>query len=103
MLVEPGGFKTGIWEELERDIVAREAEGTRHGPAYRRSLQGQRLMEPIMGDPRGLRARHRDGAHRPRHHEAATWSDSTRRRSCSRERLTPTFVKDRVLRIGLGL
>jgi NAD(P)-dependent dehydrogenase (short-subunit alcohol dehydrogenase family) len=55
VLVEPGGFKTGIWEELERDIVAREADGTRHGPAYRSSLQGQRLMEPIMG-PRGPRS-----------------------------------------------
>ena len=39
----------------------------------------------------------------PAYHEAATWSDSTRRRSCSRERLTPTFVKDRVMRMGLGL
>ena len=52
VLVEPGGFKTGIWEEFERDITKREAEqGSRHVPAYRRSLQGQRLMEPIMGNP----------------------------------------------------
>ena len=42
VLVEPGGFKTGIWDELQRNIDQREADGTRHGSAYRRSLQGQR-------------------------------------------------------------
>jgi NAD(P)-dependent dehydrogenase (short-subunit alcohol dehydrogenase family) len=60
VLIEPGGFKTGIWEEFERDVDRRETDGTRHGAAYRRSLQAQRLM-------------------------------------------TPSFVKDRVVRFTLGL
>ena len=51
VLVEPGGFKTGIWEDMERDIVAREAAGSRFASAYRRSLWGQRLFEPLMGQP----------------------------------------------------
>jgi NAD(P)-dependent dehydrogenase (short-subunit alcohol dehydrogenase family) len=37
VLVEPGGFKTGIWEEFERDINKREAQGSRFVNAYRRS------------------------------------------------------------------
>ena len=42
VLIEPGGFKTGIWDDFERDIDRREADGTRHGESYRRSLQAQR-------------------------------------------------------------
>ena len=55
ILVEPGGFKTGIWAEVERDIDKRKAAGSRYVAAYRRSLQGQRLIAPIMGDPEGAR------------------------------------------------
>lgn len=51
VLIEPGGFKTGIWDEMERDIDRREAAGSRFTEGYRRSLQGQRLLEPIMGQP----------------------------------------------------
>src|SRR4051812_8391204 len=49
VLVEPGGFKTGIWEELERDIAKRG--DSRFGSAYRRSQQLMKLTEPVMGDP----------------------------------------------------
>jgi NAD(P)-dependent dehydrogenase (short-subunit alcohol dehydrogenase family) len=102
VLVEPGGFKTGIWEEFERDITKREAEGSRHVSAYRRSLQGQRLMEPIMGNPQAC----------ARVIAAALTSGQPRSRYLVgfdaqalllAERLTPTFVKDRVMRLGLGL
>lgn len=102
VLVEPGGFKTGLWEDLERDVARREAAGSRHGGAYRRSLAGQRLVEPLMGQPeacakvigRALTAR------MPRSRylvgldaQALLLADT----------FTPTFVKDRVLRLGLGL
>jgi len=40
-LVEPGGFKTGIWEETEREVAKRE--GSRYDPAYRRTLSTTRL------------------------------------------------------------
>ena len=42
VLVEPGGFKTGIWEEFERDITKREAQGSRFVNSYRRSLSARR-------------------------------------------------------------
>lgn len=102
VLVEPGGFKTGIWDEFERDVAKREAAGSRYGAAYRRSLQGQRLLEPIMGNPqqcakviatalttRFPRARYLVGLDA----QALNLADS----------LTPTFVKDRIMRLGLGI
>jgi NAD(P)-dependent dehydrogenase (short-subunit alcohol dehydrogenase family) len=102
VLVEPGGFKTGIWKEFERDIDRRELAGTRHGPAYRRSLQAQRLLEPIMGSPEGC-AKVIAGA-------LATSTPRSRylvgidaQVMLLAQRLTPSFVKDRFVRFGLGL
>ena len=102
VLVEPGGFKTGIWEEFERDIAKREAAGSRYGAAYKRSLQGQRLLEPIMGNPetcakviasalttRYPRARYLVGLDA----QAMNFADT----------VTPTFLKDRFIRLGLGI
>ena len=102
VLVEPGGFRTGIWEEFERDIERREREGSRYGPAYRRTLRGQQLLEPIMGNPdqcakviasaltsRNPRARYLIGLDA----QAINFWDT----------VTPTFLKDRVTRLGLGL
>ena len=102
VLVEPGGFKTGIWDEFEADIAKREAAGSRFAAAYRRSLQGQKLLEPIMGNPqqcakviagaidsRGPRARYLVGLDA----QAMNLADS----------LTPTFIKDRFIRLGLGI
>ncbi|HUP86284.1 MAG TPA: SDR family oxidoreductase [Acidimicrobiales bacterium] len=102
VLVEPGGFKTGIWEEFERDIVKRETAGSRYVDAYKRSLQGQRLLEPIMGNPdacakviatalttRFPRARYLVGLDA----QAMRFADS----------MTPTFLKDRFIRLGMGI
>lgn len=102
VLVEPGGFKTGIWDEFERDIRKREQAGSRFTSAYRRSLQGQKLLERIMGNPeqcakviasaldsRNPRARYLVGLDA----QAMNLADS----------FTPTFVKDRVIRLGLGI
>lgn len=102
VLVEPGGFRTGIWEEFERDIERREQAGSRFGPAYRRSLQAQKLAEPLMGAPAACakviagaltarlpRARYLVGVDAM----AANLADS----------LTPTFVKDRFYRLTLGI
>ena len=48
-LVEPGGFRTSIWEDMERDMQQRG--DSRFGAAYRRSQQGMKLSSPIMGEP----------------------------------------------------
>ncbi len=49
ILVEPGGFRTGIWEETEREVAKRS--GSRYDSAYRRTLTTTRLWQPFMGDP----------------------------------------------------
>ena len=100
VLIEPGGFKTGIWEEFERDVAGHE--GSRFEGAYRRSLQTMKATQAIMGQPakvarvitRSLsspfpRARYLVGYDA----QALALAQS----------LTPTVVKDRVLRFTLGL
>ena len=100
VLVEPGGFKTGIWEEAEGEVAKRA--GSRYEGAYRRTLQGTRLAQPLMGDPAqvagviltALTSRRP----RPRYlvgldaQAIAVW-----------DRLTPTELKDRLTRLALGL
>lgn len=101
-LVEPGGFRTGIWDETRSDIDRRAADGSERAQAYERFLQVQRLWSPMMGEPdqaakviagavtgRVVRARYLVGV------DAKTIDVA--------DRLTPTFVKDRVLRGVLGL
>ncbi|CAN5493596.1 oxidoreductase [soil metagenome] len=102
VLVEPGGFKTGIWEEFEKDIATREADGTRHGDSYRRSLQLQRLMEPIMGSPDGCAKVVATAltASIPRNRYLVGIDAQA---LLLAQRFTPSFLKDRVIRLGLGL
>lgn len=102
VLVEPGGFKTGIWEEMARDIDRREADGSRYAGAYRRSMQGQRLMEPIMGQPEAC-AKVIAGAIEARRPRSRYLVGLDAQAMLLAERLTPTFVKDRVIRFGLGI
>jgi NAD(P)-dependent dehydrogenase (short-subunit alcohol dehydrogenase family) len=100
ILVEPGGFRTGIWSETEREITKRA--GSRYDAAYHRTLQTTNLWQPLMGDPikcaqvigaaltsRWPRARYLVG------YDAqafALWSS-----------LTPTEVRDRVVRAAMSL
>lgn len=101
-LVEPGGVRTGIWDEFRSDIDRLRAQGSAHAGAYERYLQVQRLFEPLMGTPeqcarvvagimagRIVRGRYLVGVDAV----ALDVADS----------LTPTFVKDRLLRTVLGL
>jgi NAD(P)-dependent dehydrogenase (short-subunit alcohol dehydrogenase family) len=46
ILIEPGGFKTAIWRDMERG-----AEGSRYREAYRRTATSIRLSQPLMGEP----------------------------------------------------
>jgi NAD(P)-dependent dehydrogenase (short-subunit alcohol dehydrogenase family) len=51
VLIEPGGFKTGIWEEFESDVSRREDSG--YEAAYHRIRS---LLDPFMkfmGEPEG--------------------------------------------------
>jgi NAD(P)-dependent dehydrogenase (short-subunit alcohol dehydrogenase family) len=100
VLVEPGGFKTGIWEDFHSDVAKRA--GSRFDAAYRRSLQGLRLSGPIMGSPeqvgkviaramtaRVARARYLVGI------DAYALNVL--------QQMTPTVIRDRATRIGLGI
>jgi NAD(P)-dependent dehydrogenase (short-subunit alcohol dehydrogenase family) len=102
ILIEPGGFKTGIWEEMRRDIGRREAAGSRFGAAYRRSLWGQRLFEPLMGAP-GACARVVAGALTARLPRSRYLVGLDARALFVANSLTPTPVKDLALRLGLGI
>ncbi len=102
VLVEPGGFKTGIWEEFERDIAKREAAGSRYVEAYRRSLSGQRRMESIMGNPEAC-AKVIAGALTTRFPRSRYLVGLDAQAMSVFDQLTPTFVKDRFIRMGLGI
>ncbi len=100
MIVEPGGFKTGIWHEFERDLERRE--DTRYGGAYRRTLSATKMWEPLMGDPvrvaRAISTALTSRFTRPRYlvgydaQALAFWSA-----------LTPTQMKDRIVRLVMSL
>lgn len=102
VLVEPGGFQTGIWEDFERDVERREAAGSRFGPAYRRSLDGQRRLEPLMGNPQRC-AKVVAGALTARHPKARYLVGLDAQAINFVDSVTPTSLKDRVLRLGLGI
>lgn len=100
VLVQPGGFTTGIWDGNEEEIS--HHGDSRYADAYARELRLTRLAQPFMGDPaqvaslvgrildaRWTRARYLVG---PDAHAAALMSQ-----------LTPTAIKDRVARFGFGL
>jgi len=100
VLVEPGGFRTNIWADLERDIEKRG--DSRYSTAYRRTQQTMKLSAPIMGEPSQC-ARviaHAVATRRPR---ARYLVGVDAVALATVDRLTPTAVKDRVLRLTLGL
>ena len=99
VLVEPGGFRTGIWDEFDDEPGG---AGTRYERAHERTRQLVRLSEPIMGDPatcarvilraiesRSPRARYLVGV------DAMLLATASQ--------LAPTAVKDRLTRLVLGL
>ena len=100
ILVEPGGFRTGIWDHASGELEARE--GSRYRTAYDRTQLGTRLAMPFMGDPKSV-ARVIGGAlaarsPRPRYlvgmdaQAVALWHS-----------VVPTQLRDRLYRVGLGL
>ncbi len=102
VLVEPGGFDTGIWEEFQRDIDRHADRGSRYTGAYSRFLQAQRLAAPIMGSPSQcasvIAGAIESGSPRSRY---LVGLDAQAINLTSR--LTPSFVQDRFLRLVLDL
>ena len=100
VLIEPGGFKTRIWEDLERDINLRG--DSRYGTAYRRTQQAMMLSSPIMGEPKQC-AKAIANALSSRRPRARYLVGIDAMALATVERFTPTALKDRVVRLTLGL
>lgn len=99
VLVEPGGFRTGIWEETEREVEKRA--GSRYDNNYGRTLATTRMWQPLMGEPA---------------HCANVIVDAIEGNPRARylvgidahalglvENFAPTAIKDRITRFTLGL
>ncbi len=102
VLIEPGGFDTGIWEETRRDIERHAEHGSRNVAAYERFLQLQRLAGPIMGSPAQCAGSIADviGSRSPRSRYLVGLDAQALNLT---SRLTPTMVQDRVVRLVLGI
>jgi len=100
VLIEPGGFKTGIWEEHEKDVDSRA--GSRYEGGYRRTLTFTRMTDPIMGDPARV-AKVITGALSGRWARPRYLMGVDARAMALFSRLAPTQVRDRVTRLLLDL
>jgi NAD(P)-dependent dehydrogenase (short-subunit alcohol dehydrogenase family) len=100
ILVEPGGFKTAIWHEMERSLADRKP--SRYGAAYRRSLAGMRWTQPLMGAPAGV-AKVVVKAMTARFPAARYLVGYDAQLLALAEPLTPTALKDWISRLTLGL
>jgi NAD(P)-dependent dehydrogenase (short-subunit alcohol dehydrogenase family) len=100
VLVEPGLFRTGIWEDLQRDIDKRV--DSRFSSAYRRTQQLMKLSNPIMGEPAQC-AKVIGGALSTRWPRPRYLVGYDAQALALAERVTPTVLKDAVTRISLGL
>jgi len=100
VLVEPGGFRTGIWEEAEREAGRRSS--SRYAAAYRRSLRGMRLWQPLMGDPASVAVTiaRALGAWFPRARYLVGYDAQV---IALADQVMPTAVRDRIARLTLGL
>lgn len=100
ILIEPGGFRTGIWDD-NQEAIARH-EGSRYSRAYERELLLTRLAQPFMGNP-GQVAKLIAHAMTARVPRARYLVGTDARILALMEQTTPTFLKDAVIRLGLGL
>ena len=101
-LVEPGGFRTSIWDDFERDVARHEAAGSRYATGYRRALRAMRWSERAMGDPKTVANVIADAV-ADRSPRARYLVGLDARVAAVADRLTPTPMKDRVTRLVLGL
>ncbi len=101
-MVEPGGFKTGIWEDLRDDITRAEDAGSRHTDALERFLRLQQLIEPIMGEPTQC-AKTIATALTTRLPRDRYLVGIDAQAINLTNRVTPTPVVDRVMRLVLGM
>jgi NAD(P)-dependent dehydrogenase (short-subunit alcohol dehydrogenase family) len=100
VLIEPGGFRTGIWDETASDVDRRA--GSAYEDAYQRLRSGLRITQPLMGDPRAV-ARTIAGAMMSRSPRPRYLVGYDARAIAFWDAVLPTEVKDRLARISLRL
>jgi NAD(P)-dependent dehydrogenase (short-subunit alcohol dehydrogenase family) len=100
VLVEPGGFRTGIWEGAAGEIAKRS--GSRYGTAYDRTQMGTRLAMPLMGDPRSV-AKVIGKALSSRSPRARYLVGIDAQAISLWQSFLPDELRDRLYRMGLGL
>jgi NAD(P)-dependent dehydrogenase (short-subunit alcohol dehydrogenase family) len=100
VLVEPGGFKTNIFNEASDQLQQRQ--GSPYATAYQRSALLMRLAEPFMGNP-GTVAKVVGSALDARAPRDRYLVGLDAQAIDLTQRLTPRSVVDRVTRLGLGL
>jgi len=97
VLVEPGGFRTGIWDE---GMAGRP--GSRYGTAYERSRRLIEMTVPLMGDPEACARVITEAVRSPRP-RARYLVGPDAYVAAAVSQLTPTGLRDRVTRAVLGL
>jgi NAD(P)-dependent dehydrogenase (short-subunit alcohol dehydrogenase family) len=100
ILIEPGGFRTGIWEETEREIEKRS--GSRYDGAYHRTLSTTRLWQPFMGNPAHC-AKVIGGALTTSWPRARYLVGHDAQALALLSSVTPTEIRDRVVRLIMSL
>ena len=100
ILVQPGGFKTNIWEENERALATRKR--SRYTTAYRRSLSSLKLAEVLMGAPEAV-AHVVTRALTARRPQARYLVGYDAQLLALAQPLVPTAVRDLISRWTLGL
>jgi NAD(P)-dependent dehydrogenase (short-subunit alcohol dehydrogenase family) len=100
ILIEPGGFRTGVWEEAAADVERHK--GSRYDGPYQQMLTWTDRMKLIMGDPpeaaRIIAGALESRAPRPRYLVGKdAWVIA------AADRLTIAPVRDRLYRTFLGL
>jgi NAD(P)-dependent dehydrogenase (short-subunit alcohol dehydrogenase family) len=100
ILIEPGGFDTGIWEQSRQ---AADSRGdSRYATAYDRTLQGVRLARPIMGNPKSV-AKVITGAVTSKRPKARYLIGPDAQLARLYTTVVPESVRDRLARVSLGL
>jgi NAD(P)-dependent dehydrogenase (short-subunit alcohol dehydrogenase family) len=99
-LVEPGGFRTAIFDEVSGDVARRE--GSPYQAGYQRSLDLLRLATPFLGNPDQV-ARLVGRILRDPHPRARYLVGIDAQAAALAGAATPTFVRDLVTRKVLGL
>ncbi len=100
VLVEPGGFRTGIWAGTEGELAKRS--GSSYRTAYGRTQLGARFAVPFMGDPRSV-AKVIGRALTARSPRARYLVGIDAQAMSIWHSVVPAEVRDRLYRVGLGL